>query len=307
MADPKHLAIFAAIVQAGSISRAATQLGCGKSVLSRQLARLEADLGARLIQRSTRRLALTEIGEMVLQEARDIERAMTNIKELAGQFQQQVRGILRVSCSMTGYSRIVPLVTEFTRMYPEVKVALQLEDRIVDLIAEQVDVAVRVSHMPDSSLVARKIADNPRVIVAAPSYLERAGTPKSPEQLSEYDCLLYANPNDGRVFNEWPFAGAPKPFKVKVDGPIQINDGGALVSAACCGAGLLLTPRIVVVDELTRGELVEVLRNWPVVPGLPIYAVYPARDWLALKTSVFIEFLQERLGGQPLKPMRRTA
>jgi DNA-binding transcriptional LysR family regulator len=297
MTDPKHLAIFAAIVQAGSISRAAAQLGCGKSVVSRQLAKLETDLGARLIQRSTRRLALTEIGQMVLQEAREIERAMTNIEQLAGQFQQQVRGLLRVSCSMAGRSQIVPLVAEFTRLYPQVKVALQLEDRMVDLIAEKVDVAVRVSHMPDSSLVARKLADNPRVIVAAPAYLARAGTPHTPAQLGEHACLLYAGPNDARAFNEWPFAGTPEPFRVKVEGALQINDGGALVTAACCGAGLLLIPRRVVAAELARGELVEVLESWPVLPGSPIYAVYPARAWLALKTSAFIGFLQEKMGG----------
>jgi DNA-binding transcriptional LysR family regulator len=296
MPDPKHLAVFATIVQAGSISRAAAQLGCGKSVLSRQLARLETDLGARLIQRSTRRLALTEIGAMVLQEARRIEAAMTNIEQLAGQFQQQVKGLLRVSCSMAGRSQIVPLVAQFTQLYPEVKVALQLDDRIVDLIAEQVDVAIRVYHLPDSTLVARKLADNPRIVVAAPAYLARAGTPQTPSQLSDHACLLYAN-SDGRVYTEWPFAGTPEPFKVKVDGPIQINDGGALVTAACCGAGLLLIPRRVVKDELERGELVQVLENWPVLPGSPIYAVYPARDWLALKTSAFVGFLQERLGG----------
>jgi DNA-binding transcriptional LysR family regulator len=295
MPNPQHLAIFAAIVQAGSISRAAAQLGCGKSVLSRQLAKLETDLGARLIQRSTRRLALTEIGEMVLREARQIDRAMTNIEQLAGQFQQQVRGLLRVSCSMAGRSQIVPLVSEFTRLYPEVKVALQLEDHLVDLIAEQIDVAIRVSHMPDSSLVARKLADNPRIVVAASSYLERAGTPQTPAQLSDHACLLYTS--GGRVFDEWPFAGNPEPFKVKVSGAIQINDGGALVTAACCGAGLLLIPRRVVAGELARGELVEVLQNWPSTPGSPIYAVYPARDWLALKTSAFIGFLQEKMGG----------
>jgi DNA-binding transcriptional LysR family regulator len=294
MLNPQHLAIFATIVQTGSISGAAIQLGCGKSVVSRQLARLETDLGARLIQRSTRRLALTEIGEMVLQEARQIDRSLTNIEQLTDQYQQQVRGLLRVSCSMAGRSQVVPLVAEFTRLYPLVKVALQLEDHMVDLIAEQVDVAIRVSHLPDSSLVARKLADNPRIVVAAPAYLERAGTPQTPAQLSDHACLVYAN--GGRTFDEWTFAGSPDPYKVKVSGAIQINDGGALVTAACCGAGILLIPRKVVAEELVRGELVEILQNWPVPPGSPIYAVYPARDWLALKTSAFIGFMQERMG-----------
>jgi len=161
MLNPQHLAIFAAVVQAGSISRAASELGCGKSVVSRQLARLEADLGARLIQRSTRRLALTEIGELVLQEARQIDRALTNIEQLTDQYQQQVRGLLRVSCSVAGRRQMVPLISEFIAMYPQVKVALQLEDHLVDLIAEQIDVAIRASSLVDSSLIARKLAENP--------------------------------------------------------------------------------------------------------------------------------------------------
>jgi DNA-binding transcriptional LysR family regulator len=297
--NPQYLTAFVAIVQAGSISGAASQLGCGKSVLSRQLAQLETDLGARLIQRSTRRLALTEIGELVLQEARQIDRALTNIDQLTDQYQQQVRGLLRVSCSMAGRNQMVPLIAEFTRLYPQVRVSLQLEDHLVDLIAEQIDIAIRVSHLPDSSLVARKLADNPRMLVASPAYLERAGTPQTPAQLSEHACLVYTS--GGRIFDEWTFSGSPEPFKVKVSGAIQINDGGAMVTAACCGSGILLIPRTVVADELRRGDLVPVLENWPLPPGPPIYAVYPARDWLALKTSAFVGFLQERLG-DPIVP-----
>ncbi|PRC94917.1 LysR family transcriptional regulator [Solimicrobium silvestre] len=293
MINPQHLAIFVSIVQAGSISGAATLLGCGKSVVSRQLAKLEDDLGARLIQRSTRRLALTEIGEMVLAEARKIEHSLNNIDLITDQFQQQVRGLLRVSCSMAGRRQVVPLIAEFTRLYPQVKVALQLEDHLVDLIKEQIDVAIRVSHLPDSTLVARKLAENPRMLVASPAYLAQSGTPQTPAQLTEHACLVYAN--EGRVYDEWTFSGQPEPFKVKVGGAIQINDGGALVTAACCGAGILLIPRKIVAEELANGELVEVLENWPLPAGAPIYAVYPARDWLALKTSAFVGFMQERM------------
>ena len=149
MLNPQHLAIFSTIVHAGSISAAAIQLGCGKSVVSRQLARLESDLGARLIQRSTRRLALTEIGEIVLQEARQIEQSLNSIGQLTDQYQQQVRGLLRISCSMAGRRQMVPLIAEFTRLYPQVKIALQLEDHLVDLIAEQVDIAIRASPLAD--------------------------------------------------------------------------------------------------------------------------------------------------------------
>src|SRR5471032_2142138 len=142
MLNPQRLAIFATIIQAGSISAAATQLGYGKSVVSRQLAKLEEELGARLIQRSTRRLALTEIGELVLQQARQIDRALENIEHLTDHYQQQVRGVLRVSCSIAARRPLVPLLARFSALHPQLKISLQLEDRMVDLIAEQIDVAI---------------------------------------------------------------------------------------------------------------------------------------------------------------------
>ncbi len=295
MLNPQHLAIFAAIVKAGSISGAATQMGQSKSVLSRQLARLEQDLGARLIQRSTRKLALTEIGALVLREARQIDHSLVNIAQLTDQHQQQVRGVLRVSCSMAGRSQVVPLLVEFTARYPDVKVALMLDDRLVDLIEEQIDVAIRVSMLADSSLIARKIVDNPRVLVAAPAYIARAGLPATPQDLKAHACLCYAI--GGRVFDEWTFIGDDGQYKIRVDGPVQINDGGALVTTAVAGGGVALTSLRMVTGELARGELVQVLQGFALLPAPPIFAVYPARDWLAPKTSAFIAFLQERLAG----------
>ncbi len=296
MLNPQHLAIFAAIVKAGSISGAATQMGQSKSVLSRQLARLEQDLGARLIQRSTRKLALTEIGALVLREARQIDSSLVNIAQLTDQHQQQVRGVLRVSCSMAGRGQVVPLLVQFTARYPDVKVALMLDDRLVDLIEEQIDVAIRVSVLADSSLIARKLVDNPRVLVAAPSYLARAGAPATPQQLKDHACLCYAV--GGRVFDEWTFVGNEGQYKVRVDGPVQINDGGALVTTALAGGGIALTSLRMVTGELARGELVALLPDFPLLPAPPIFAVYPARDWLAPKTSAFVAFLQEELARQ---------
>lgn len=175
--NPQRLAIFATIIQSGSISAAALKLGCGKSVVSRQLAQLEKDLGARLIQRSTRQLALTEVGQLVLEEARQIERSLDKIAHLTDSYQQQVRGLLRVSCSMAGRRVLVPLLADFTALYPQVKISLQLDDAMVDLIAQQVDVAIRTSALVDSTLVARKLSESPSVVCAAPTYLARRGTP----------------------------------------------------------------------------------------------------------------------------------
>lgn len=288
--NPQHLAVFATIIQCGSISAAAVKLGCGKSVVSRQLTQLEQDLGARLVQRSTRRLALTEIGRAVLEEARQIERSLEKIGHLADSHQQQVRGLLRVSCAMAGRRVLVPLLAEFTALYPLVKVALQLEDAMVDLIAQQVDVAIRTSSLVDSSLVARKLADNPSVVCAAPSYIARRGQPHTPHALAQHDCLLYAV--GGRVYDEWYFGEAGT---VRVDGPLQMNDGGALVTAAVGGAGIIKVPLPIVEEELASGQLVRLLEHVALPPGAATYAVYPAREFLPLKTAAFVEFLQARM------------
>lgn len=294
MLSPQHLATFSAIVSAGSISKAATRLGCGKSVVSRQLAKLEADLGARLIQRTTRRLTLTEVGEAVLLEAQQIDRSLANVEQITGQFQQEVRGRLRVACPRPlGQRYLVPLLTAFTQQHPQVEITLVVEDRLTDLVAEQIDVAIRVAHMEDSTLVARKLAPNPRVLVAAPAYLARAGTPKTPADLAHHNCLLYISGTTVR--DEWTFRKGAATTPIRASGNIKMNDGMALAASACAGAGITVLDRVVVEPELASGVLVELLPDYRLAAGPPVYAVYPARKWLPLKTKAFVAFLQERL------------
>ncbi len=296
MLNAQLLTTFSAIVSAGSISAAATRLNCGKSVLSRQLTRLEADLGARLMQRTTRKLTLTEVGKMVLLQAQQIDRALSNVAQISGQFQTEVRGPLRVACPRPlGQRHLVPLITEFTRLHPGVEVTLLVEDRITDLVAEQIDVAIRVAHLDDSTMVARKLADNPRVLVAAPAYLARAGIPASADDLLQHECLLWTR--DNRVYDEWTLSIGAITTQVRVHGRIRINDGMALAASACEGAGVMLIDRLLVEQELASGELVELLPTYKLTPGPSIYAVYPARQWLALNTATFVEFLlAQRLG-----------
>lgn len=297
MLNPQLLTTFSAIVSAGSISAAATRLGCGKSVVSRQLARLEADLGTRLVQRTTRKLTLTEVGKVVLLEAQQIDRALSNVAQISGQFQHEVRGPLRVACPRPlGQRHLVPLVTEFTRLHPLVEVTLLVEDRMTDLVAEQIDVAIRAANLEDSTLVARKLADNPRTLVAAPAYLARAGVPQTPQDLTGHDCLLWTR--DNRVYDEWPFTRDGVIERVRVQGRIHVNDGMALAATACAGAGITVLDRLLVEQELRSGELVELLPAYALAPGPSIYAVYPARQWLALNTATFVEFLLSQRFGQ---------
>ncbi len=291
MLNPQLLTTFATIVSAGSISAAAVRLGCGKSVVSRQLAKLEADLGARLIQRTTRTLTLTEVGKEVLAQAQHIERALHNVTHISGQFQQAVRGPLRVACPRPlGQRHLVPLITEFVRQHPLAEVTLLVEDRLSDLVAEHIDVAIRVAHLDDSSLVATKLADNPRVLVAAPTYLARAGTPTTPHDLLAHECVLWVRGQ--RVYDEWHFFDGAQVTQVRVQGRIRISDGMALAASVCSGAGVAVLDRALVEQELTRGELVPLLPQYRLPPGPPIHAVYPARQWLALNTATFLAFLK---------------
>ena len=292
--NPQRLALFSAIVHAGSLSRAAATLGMGKSVLSRQLAKLEEELGTRLIQRSTRRLTLTEIGELVFAEAKHIDRAVANIEQLTAQHQTEVKGRLRVTCPRPlGQRYLVPLLVEFTAMHPKIEVVLSVDDHMVDLIAEHIDVALRGAHLEDSTLVARKLCDSPRVLVASPAYLAASGTSCTPADLGAHDCLVYSN--GARVFDEWGFTQDGSNTSIRVSSKIQINDGMALVAGAVAGGGVLAIDRLMVAHELAHGQLVQLLADYQLRAGQPVYAVYPARPWLAFKTATFLAFLQERL------------
>jgi DNA-binding transcriptional LysR family regulator len=192
-----------------------------------------------------------------------------------------------------GQRYLVPLLVEFTRLHPKLEVVLSVDDRMVDLIAEHVDVAIRVAHLEDSTLVARKLGENPRIMVAAPDYLARAGGPSTAQDLTRHECLVYTSA--AQAFDQWSLLQDGVTTVVQVPRKIQINDGMALVAAACAGGGILAIDRLLVDEELASGALVSVLPAYSLRPGQPIYAVYPARPWLAFKTATFISFLQGRL------------
>jgi DNA-binding transcriptional LysR family regulator len=297
MPDAQRLDTFARVIEAGSISRAALRLGVDKSVVSRQIAKLEAELGARLLQRTTRRLALTEIGEQVLQQARVIQEALQNIEQMTDAYRQEVSGRLRISCSMASRRVLVPLVLAFGERHPQVQVVLRSDDRLVDLLAEQIDVAIRVAPLDDSTLVARKLADSSRVCVAAPAYLARHGEPQTPSDLAAHQCVVYCN--DTRAFDQWRFDGPAGRETVAVSGRLQMNDGGAVADAAVAGAGVAVLDALIVREDLRSGALQAVLPGYQIPPGPPVHAVYPARHWLAPKTAAFIAFAQRYLPPEP--------
>jgi DNA-binding transcriptional LysR family regulator len=297
MRDLTGISVFAAVVEAGSFTAAARALGLSKSAVSKQVARLEDRLGARLLNRTTRRLSLTEVGrafyercQRIVAEAEEAELAVTTLQE-------QPRGVLRVNVPMSfGLLHIAPALPAFTERYPELKVDLTLNDRVIDVIEEGADLAIRIAEMPDSSLICRKLADARLVTCAAPSYLERCGRPASPADIAGHNCLVYSYLGRG---NLWPFLdGDGGITEVPVDGTMKANNGDILHAVALSGIGLLRTPTFISGPDIRAGRLEMVLRDHE-PPPRGIYAVYPHNRHLSTKVRLFVDHLVECFAPTP--------
>lgn len=286
------LVMFARIIQYGSLSGAAHHSGLSRSAVSKQLSALEEKLATRLLQRSTRSVQLTEAGKQILGEARRVQKAFERIETLSEELQGQVRGHLKVTCSAgIGRVHLVPLVKQFRELYPKVHVQLLLEDRFVDLIDEQIDVAIRVGHLPDSSLIAVQLGQMTWVVCASPDYLSKKGTPKTPTDLLQHDCLHYRN--NQTAFNNWLFMGPNGEESISINDSLSINDSTALVQAAEEGQGIVWVDKNSLGDAFESGRLVQILQEYSLGTGYPVYALYPARAHLPAKTRKFVDFLTE--------------
>jgi len=289
------MAVFARVIDAGSFTAAAGQLGMSKSAVSKAIAALEDRLGARLLNRTTRRLALTEVGRAfyercarIVAEAEEAELAVTHL-------QLTPRGTLRVNAPMSfGALHLGPALAGFLARYPDLKVDIELSDRFVDLLEEGYDLAVRIAAaLPDSSLIARRITVDDAVICASPAYWQRHGRPRVPADLASHACVTYAyNPNP----REWPFVAADgRPIRVRVDGPLHTNNGEATLHVALAGLAVVRLPRFICGPELAAGRLEAVLAD-AMPPPNGIYAVYPHNRHLSAKVRAFVDFLIERFG-----------
>jgi DNA-binding transcriptional LysR family regulator len=291
------MAVFAGVIEAESFSGAARALGLSKSAVSKQVSRLEDRLGLRLLNRTTRRLSLTEAGaafyqgcQRVVAEAEAAEQAVTHLASAP-------RGRLRVNAPMSfGVSHISPALPEFLGRYPELAVDLTLNDRIVDLVEEGFDVGLRIGPLADSSLVARRLAPNRSVLSAAPSYLQARGAPRDPGELADHACLLYSYLATGAV---WRLTGPQGDRRCKVSGPLRVNNGDAILAAALGGLGVALLPCFICGEDLRAGRLVRVLPDWEASPDSAVSAVFPAARHLSPKVRAFVDFLAERFDGTP--------
>ena len=295
---------FVATVRGGSFSEAARQLGCTPSAVSRQVGALEADLGVRLFTRTTRRLSLTEAGTTLFEQSQRILGEIDDMQESVRAVDSRPRGLLSITAPIVyGRLHLAPLLPAFIARYPEVRLNLVLSDSVVDLLENDIDVAVRIAALPDSSLIARRLASVTRIICASPAYLERRGTPATPADLTDHDCLPFRFHTAANVWragsNVWRLQGNAGVEEISVAGPFTANNADALVTAALAGLGLILVPTWLVSDHLRDGALRPVLTDFRVSPSdveTAIYAVYPSGRFLSPKIRAFIDFLVDALG-----------
>ncbi|MAT27303.1 MAG: LysR family transcriptional regulator [Sandaracinus sp.] len=286
--------IFRTVVEEGAFARAARRLRLSNAAVSKHVAALEEALGTRLLHRTTRRLALTPDGRAYLERAAALLDELDALEHAMREGAEAPRGTLRVAAPLSfGLARLAPALPRFLDAHPEVRVDLALTDRFVDVVEEGVDLAVRVARaLPDSSLIARRLAAAPRVLVAAPAYLEAHGTPEAPAELEAHACLRYTGMRD---FDRWRFQGpAGDAVEVEVDGPLDADNSLALRPALLAGLGLTLTPRFVVAPDLEAGLLVPVLEDWEAPPAT-VFGVYPARRHRSAKLRAFLGFAERAL------------
>ncbi|MFC6632723.1 LysR family transcriptional regulator [Microbulbifer taiwanensis] len=294
--DTSAIAVFASVVKHSNFARAAEEQGMTPSGVSRVISRLEEHLGVRLLQRSTRRLSLTETGSVFHQRALQILRDLDEAEAEASAASLQPRGLLRLNVPVVfGRQHIVPLLQPLREKYPEMSIELSLSDRFVDLIEEGMDLAVRIGALADSRLIARRLCANRRLLVASPDYLKRRGTPQTAADLDDHDCLVFTGLD--RPY-QWRLVGPEGPVAVAAAGPLVCNNGEVLTEAAKGGLGIALGATFSISSALLSGELVRVLPGYEFEPTA-IHAIYPSTRQLSRKVRATVDFLASAFDGIP--------
>jgi DNA-binding transcriptional LysR family regulator len=280
-----------AVVEAGSFVGAADRLASSTSTLSRQIAELEQRLGARLLNRTTRKLSLTEGGQAFYERAAQLLADLEEAEALISSSAAAPRGTLRLTCSHAmGVQRVGPAIAAFAARYPEVRFEVSVSDRIVDLVEEGFDLAIRIGQIGSDQLVARRLGTMRLLACAAPAYLSARGTPRTPADLAEHTVLTYAYSPNPRVWRLVDRQG--QVIEVRVSGPLHSNSGDVSIAAAIAGLGVVFEPDFMVARALEAGLLMRVLPDHQSEPG-EIWAVYPSRRHLSAKVRLFVDHLEQ--------------
>lgn len=290
----EDLRIYVAVIRAGNFTAAADQLLLSKQYVSRRMAALEASLGSQLLIRNTRKLSVTEAGMLFLPHAQRILDDIREAEQAMSARRQELHGSFRISMPMSfGMSHLSPLMAQFLAQHSALQFHIELADRYVDVIGEGFDMAIRIGTLADSTLIARRLGEQRRLICASPAYLARAGEPATPDDLAQHACLRYGR----EALSGWELQQAGKRKSVMVQGPMLSNNGEMLRDAAVAGLGLVLLPEFIVGPALKSGELVSVLEPFQPAP-LCLNAVYPQHRQRSEVNRVLLNFLQQQLGNK---------
>ena len=286
-----EIELFVQIAETGSMSRAAEALDLSNAAASRHLSGLEERLGARLVERNTRRLYLTDTGQEFFSRAKGILAELKDAESAVNATSLNPTGVLRISASLSfSLHHIAPLLREFTQRYPNVTVHIEAANRYMDIIDNNIDVAIRTREVePDSNITIRRLAETRRILTASPRYLAQHGLPKTLEDLARHKLLIYTLANNP---NELRFTRDGKTTIMNVKGVLDANDGQILRVAALDGLGILVQPSYIVYDDIVAGRLVPVLDEWD-LPRLSVNLAYPSRKHLSAKVRTFIDFVAE--------------
>lgn len=282
--------VFAAVVETGSFAAASDRLDMSRAMTSKYVAHLEEHLGTRLLQRTTRKLTLTESGATYYERCVQILADISEAEEGALHLSEAPRGTLRLTVPVSfGILHMGPVISSYMTQYPDVKVDILVTDRRVDLLEEGLDLAIRIGSLSESGLVAKKFASDRVVICGSPAYLQRHGTPKTPAELAQHNCLIYSYAAAG---DEWKMDGPDGQHAVKVSGTLRATNGDMVKLAALGGVGLMCQPLFLCGEDLRNGRLIEVLPEYK-SSELGIYAVYPSRKHLSAKVRTFVDFIAD--------------
>jgi DNA-binding transcriptional LysR family regulator len=284
--------VFAQVVESGSFAKAADRLSLSTSAASRHVAELESHLQTRLLNRTTRRVSLTESGRAFYERSVQLLADLAEAEQEASSAAVVPRGTIRLTTSVNfGVRHVAPAIAEFLARHPEVRFDVSLADRVVDLVEEGFDLAIRIGPPGADNLVARKLGETRLVPCASPQYLAQHGAPNTPEELARHNCFTYEYVSTRHVWRFRDRAGTE--HAVRVAGSLHSNNGDLLAQAAAQGAGIVFEPAFIVGPEVRAGRLVPLLQDY-VTPPVPIYALYPSRKHLSAKVRRFVDFLAER-------------
>jgi DNA-binding transcriptional LysR family regulator len=293
----ENMAAFIRVVEAGSISGAADGLGVAKSAVSRRLKELEEHLGVELFHRTTRSMNITDSGRAFYHQSVRILEDVLEAEHATSQAHGTLKGSLKVALPSTfGLMHMGSAINDFLQAHPQIEFDLDFNDREVDLIQEGFDLAIRIAKLPDSSLIARRLAPIQTVICASPSYLERMGTPQTPDELIDHQCLVYSLLRD---FNYWVLTDSSgKEIRTKIHPTLKASTGDFLKDAAVESRGIILVPSFIAYKEIERGTLISILNDYK-TPQVDAYAIYPQTRHLSQRVRAFVDFLVKRFEGTP--------